>query len=54
MLIEDEHGVDGLRVLRVGDEYRDGWKLTALTAREATLARKKDTQVVDITRGHRG
>jgi hypothetical protein len=51
-LIEtDDHGVEGLRTLKPGDLYRDGWRLSAVTATEATLRKGKSLLHVDITRG---
>jgi hypothetical protein len=51
-LIEtDDHGVEGLRTLKPGDLYRDGWRLGAVTATEATLRKGKGILHVDITRG---
>ena len=39
LLIETDHDVTATRLLRVGDDYADGWKLTALSAGSATLTK---------------
>lgn len=43
MLVEDDHGVSNSRTIKIGDEYRDGWKLEAVAAAEATF--KKGNQI---------
>jgi hypothetical protein len=51
-LIEtDAHGVEGLRTLKTGDLYRDGWRLNAVTATEATLRKGKSILHVNFSRG---
>jgi hypothetical protein len=40
--------LSGARSLKLGDPYRDGWKLAALTSRTATLKKGKDQRVVDF------
>ncbi len=51
-LIEtDDHGVEGLRTLKPGDLYRDGWRLSAVTATEATLRKGKSLLHVNFSRG---
>jgi hypothetical protein len=51
-LIEtDSHGVEGLRYLKPGQVYRNGWRLGPVSAREAVLRRGKQVLHVDITQG---
>jgi hypothetical protein len=40
--------LSGARSLKLGDPYRDGWRLAALTSRTATLKKGKDQRVVDF------
>lgn len=54
MLVEkDSHGVEGARTLRIGDEYRDGWRLAALTAGQATLKKGQQTRQITLGGGQR-
>jgi hypothetical protein len=51
-LIEtDDHGVEGLRTLKPGGVYRDGWRLGSVTATQAALHKGRAVLRVDITRG---
>jgi hypothetical protein len=51
-LIEtDDHGVEGVRMLKPGEIYRDGWRLGAVTATQATLRKGRSVLHVDFTRG---
>lgn len=46
VLVEKVAGGDSARVLRVGDEYRDGWKLVSATPTAATLRKGAQTREV--------
>ena len=48
-LSEDDHGVVGARTLAVGDEYRDGWKITAIASGSVTLARQGVSRIVTLS-----
>lgn len=46
MLVEDDHGVSNSRTVKIGDEYRDGWKLEAVSAGEATFRKGRGLRTV--------
>src|SRR4051794_33317726 len=49
LLSETDHGVTATRMLKVGDDYRDGWKIEAIGARSATLSKAGQTRTVVLT-----
>jgi hypothetical protein len=48
VLVEQKDGVENRRVLKVGDGYRDGWKLASIGAREVVLERKGERRSVAL------
>ncbi len=48
-LVETDHGVANMRILAIGDDYADGWKILAVTPGSVTLQRGQAIQVVLLT-----
>ncbi len=47
-LVEDDHGVSSTRTLKVGEVYKDGWTLTALSGNTATLTKGRQVRAVTL------
>ena len=48
LLNETDHDVNSTRTIGVGDEYRDGWKITAITSASVTLNKGRDTRTIAL------
>lgn len=48
MLVENDHGVANARTLKIGEEYRDGWTLEAVTATSASFRKGREIRSVSF------
>lgn len=48
LVVETDHGVFNTRTLSVGDLYRDGWRLAAVTGRNVTFVKGEERRTVDL------
>ncbi len=49
MLAETDHGVSSVRLLAIGDEYLDGWRVAAITGARITLRKGRGSYAVTLT-----
>ena len=49
LLSESDHGVSNTRSLKVGDEYLDGWRITAIASTSVTLRKAGETQTISLS-----
>lgn len=48
LVVEEAHGASNIRTLAIGDEYRTGWKIEAITADSVTLRKGAQSRTVAV------